>query len=147
MRVFSRTRWWWTAAVISSDGIGARFSSQSRSDSTMIRAPAAIALETLVRSCSIASASAGAAAVDVEVAGDPDGGEAGQVAVVVDVQDLGELVVVDDRERQEHLPAGRRGGLRAGSAPGRRCGPRLVTSSSRMASSGGLVTWANSWPK
>ena len=47
MRVFSRTRWWWTAAVISSDGIGARFSSQSRSDSTMIRAPAAIALRHL----------------------------------------------------------------------------------------------------
>ena len=77
----------------------------------MTRAPAEIALETLVRSVSIASVSAGAAAVDVEVAGDPDGGEAGQVAVVVDVQDLGQLVVVDDRERQVHLPAGRRGGL------------------------------------
>ena len=51
------------------------------------------------------------AAVDVEVAGDPDGGVPGQVAVVVDVQDLGQLVVVDDRERQEHLPAGRRHGL------------------------------------
>src|SRR5947208_1217766 len=38
------------------------------------------------------------ATVDVEVAGDPHGGEAGQVAVVVDVQDLGQLVVVDDRE-------------------------------------------------
>ena len=89
----------------------------------MIRAPAAIALETLVRSCSIASASAGAAAVDVEVAGDPDGGEAGQVAVVVDVQDLGQLVVVDDRERQEHLPAGRRGGLQQVLLRARRCGP------------------------
>ena len=111
MRVFSRTRWWCTAAVISSDGIGARFSSQSRSESTMIRAPAAIALQTLVRSSSIACAQRRAAAVDVEVAGDPDGGEAGQVAVVVDVQDLGQLVVVDDRERQVHLPAGRRGGL------------------------------------
>jgi hypothetical protein len=53
----------------------------------------------------------GAATVDVEVPGDPDGGVTGEVAVVVDVQDLGQLVVVDDRERQEELPAGRRHGL------------------------------------
>ena len=79
--------------------------------------------------------------------GDPDGGEAGQVAVVVDVQDLGQLVVVDDRERQER-PAG----SDAGPGSSRFCSgpmvrPRLVTSSSRMASSGGLVTCANSWLK
>jgi hypothetical protein len=86
------------------------------------------------------------AAVDVEVAGDPDGGVAGQVAVVVDVQDLGQLVVVDDRVGQEQLPAGRRGGLQQ-VLLGPKVRPRLVTSSSRMASSGGLVTWANSCPK
>src|ERR671913_244263 len=88
MRVFSRTRWWWTAAVMSSDGIGERE----------------------------------AAAVDVVVPGDPDGGVSRQVAVVVDVQDLGQLVVVDDRERHGHLAAGRRGGpqqvlLRTEGAP------------------------------
>ena len=88
----------------------------------MTRAPAAIALHTLVRSSSTRLGQRRPAAVDVEVAGDPDRGVAGQVAVVVDVQDLGELVVVDDRERQEHLPAGRRGRveevlLRAEGAP------------------------------
>jgi hypothetical protein len=74
------------------------------------------------------------------------GGEAGQVAVVVDVQDLGQLVVVDDRVGQEHLPAGGGGGLQQ-VLLGPKVRPRLVTSSSRMASSGGLVTWANSCPK
>ena len=49
-----------------------------------------------------------AAAYRVEPA-DPRGLEAGQVAVVVDVQDLGQLVVVDHRERQHDLAArGRR---------------------------------------
>ena len=41
----------------------------------------------------------------------PPGLEARQVAVVVDVVDLGQLVVVDHRERQHHLTTLRRGGL------------------------------------
>jgi hypothetical protein len=46
VRVFSRMRWWCTAEVSSSDGIGARSRSESRSDSTTNRAPLAIAVDT-----------------------------------------------------------------------------------------------------
>ena len=46
MRVFSRMRWWCTADVSSSDGMGARSRSESRSESTTKRAPPAIAAET-----------------------------------------------------------------------------------------------------
>ena len=46
MRCFVRTRWWCTAAVSSSDGIGASTSSALRSDSTITRAPSSMAAET-----------------------------------------------------------------------------------------------------
>src|SRR5690606_39224612 len=49
-----------------------------------------------------------AAAGDVVQAGDDVRLEAGQVTLVVDVDDLGELVVVDHRIRQDE-PAARRG--------------------------------------
>ncbi len=51
-------RWWCTAEVSSSDGIGAMCSVESRSDSTMIRAPAAMAVDTSRRTRSSASRSA-----------------------------------------------------------------------------------------
>ena len=64
VRVRSRIRWWCTALVSSSDGIGAISASLSRSESTISRAPAAIASLTSRRIRSIASRSAGAAAGD-----------------------------------------------------------------------------------
>ncbi len=52
---------------------------------------------------------------------DHDGAEAGQVAVVVDVDDLGQLVVVQDRELQRDLTAaGRRRVEQVALATGRR---------------------------
>ena len=74
------------------------------------------------------------------------GGEAGQVAVVVDTDDLGEVVVADHRVGQHDLAA------RGGAGSSRFCSApvevsREVTSSSLIASSGGLVTWANSCAK
>jgi hypothetical protein len=62
------------------------------------------------------------------------------------VDDLGQLVVVDDRERQHELAGVRRAAPR-GVALGPMVVPSEVTSSSRIASSGGLVTCANSWVK
>ena len=78
-------------------------------------------------------------------AADDDGLEVRRAAVVVDVDELGQLVVVEDRARQVDLAARPRGRARAGCPRARWCVPMAVTSSSRMASSGGLVTWANSW--
>ena len=58
VRVFSRTRWWWTAAVSSSDGIGARSALEWRSESTMMRAPSAMARDTSPQISSSRAASA-----------------------------------------------------------------------------------------
>ena len=112
----------------------------------MIRAPAAIAFDTSAQISSSLALQRRAAAVTSKRPGIDGDREARQVAVVVDVQDLGELVVVDDRERQHDLRQD------AGPGASRLCsGPIVpaseVTSSSRMASSGGLVTWANSCEK
>ena len=52
-----------------------------------------------------------AAAGDAVEPGEGDGLHAGHVAVGVDVDELGEFVVVDDREGQGDGPAGGRGGL------------------------------------
>ena len=56
VRVFSRTRWWWTAPVSSSDGIGACSCVEWRSESTITRAPSAIAADTSAQISSIRSA-------------------------------------------------------------------------------------------
>ena len=73
-----------------------------------------------------------------------DGSEAGQVAVVVDVDDLGQLLVVDDGTGQDDLAAAGRPGVEQVALRARWSPPSEVTSSSRIASSGGLVTWAKS---
>ena len=52
VRDFSRIRWWWTAAVSSSDGIGASSADEYRSDSTISLAPSATAWLTLARTSS-----------------------------------------------------------------------------------------------
>ena len=56
VRVFSRTRWWWIAPVSSSDGIGASSWVACRSESTMIRAPSAMAWLTSAQISSIRAA-------------------------------------------------------------------------------------------
>ena len=58
VRVFSRTRWWWTAEVSSSDGMGAHSSVELRSERTMMLAPSAMASETRRRTSARARASA-----------------------------------------------------------------------------------------
>ena len=84
----------------------------------MIRAPSSIASDTSAQISSSRVGQRRAAALDVVQAADDVGGEAGQVAVAVDVEDLGQLVVVDHRERQHDLAAGRRASARAGCASG-----------------------------
>ncbi len=82
----------------------------------------------------------------LEQAVDGEGRKAGRLSLLVDVEQLGQVVAVDDRLGQQDLR----------QLPGRACSrlpsgpmvaPREVTSSSRMASRGGLVTWAKSWVK
>ncbi len=60
------------------------------------------------RTASRARRSARPPPADAVEPADRGGLEAGQVAVLVDVDDLGQLVVVDDRERQHELAARRR---------------------------------------
>ncbi len=55
VRVFSRTRWWWTALTSNSDGIGASSAVELRSESTITSAPSSIAAPTRVRTSSIAA--------------------------------------------------------------------------------------------
>ena len=112
VRVFSRMRWWCTAAVSSSDGMGASSSDELRSESTMILAPSAMASVTLARTSSSARRRPSPPSATAVQPVDGEGLEAGHVAVVVDVEELGQLVVVDDRER-----AAPSGGTTAG--PGR----------------------------
>ena len=59
VRVFSRMRWWWTAEVSSSDGMGAKSRSASRSDRTTKRAPLSMASDTSVQMASRRARSAG----------------------------------------------------------------------------------------
>ena len=49
VRLFSRIKWWCTAAVNNKDGIGAFSASPSRSDKTIILAPSLIAFDTSAR--------------------------------------------------------------------------------------------------
>ena len=121
--------------------------STPRLDSTISRAPSSIASDTSASISLQPLAQPRAAVGGVERAAHGEGGEAGVLAVVVDVHDLGQVVVAEHRERQHDRAAVRRRRRPAGSAPGRAGCCREVTSSSRIASSGGLVTCANSWVK
>ena len=112
----------------------------------MMRAPLGDRLGDLGADLLEARGQRRAAAVDVVEAAGHVGDEARHVAVTVDVPDLDQLVVGDHRERQHtwRHDAGV-GSSRLASGP--MVPLRLVTSSSRIASSGGLVTWANSCAK
>ena len=148
VRVFSRTRWWWTAAVSSREGIGASSVVELRSESTMMFAPSAMAAEwpggyppgprpgpDRLRGGVASPAGMGQNSPSMAKALKP-----GVSAVLVDVEQLGQVVVVDDRVGKDDLAA--RAGLvaRAGSPRARAWRRAEVTSSSRMASRGGLVT-------
>ncbi len=55
VRVFSRTRWWWTADTSSRDGIGASSAVELRSERTITSAPSAMAALTRRRTSSMAA--------------------------------------------------------------------------------------------
>ena len=116
VRVFSRTRWWCTAAVSSSEGMGAHSAVALRSDRTIRLAPSAMASETRRRTSSMARRSASPpasvgspaapASAHLEEPVDGEGLEARRLAVLVDVHQLGQVVAVDDGQGQEDLAAG-----------------------------------------
>ena len=146
MRVFSRMRWWCTAEVSSSDGIGAMCSVESRSLSTMRRAPAAMAVDTSRRTRSSASRSASPppltgyspCTVTLEK---PGRSPSSLTCTILDRSSFDSTGKGSTICRQD-----------AGDGVSRFCSGPIepdseVTSSSRMASSGGLVTWAKSWLK
>ncbi len=110
----------------------------------MMRAPSLDRLGDLRAHAVEGGSQPGAAVGDPVEPGQHLGLQAGIGAVVVDVDDLGQLVVVDDRERQGQLAAATPGPASSRLASGPTDDDTAVTTSSRMASSGGLVTWANS---
>ena len=119
VRSFSRTRWLCTAAVRSRDGIGALcglgVAVRKHDDVRAERDGLGNLLADLVEG----GLESRAAFVDREQAVDGESAEAGRLAVLVDIEQLGQVVVVDDRVR-----AGRSGGTRpararAGCAPAR----------------------------
>ena len=115
VRVFSRTRWWWTAAVSSSEGMGAQSAVELRSERTMRLAPSAMASETRRRTLldgpaqRLAARRGGRARppglAHLEEPVDGEGLEARRLAVLVDVHQLGQVVAVDHRQRQQDLAA------------------------------------------
>ena len=111
VRDFSRTRCSCTAAVSSSDGMGAMRALELRSERMMTFEPRAMAMLTRRRTSSMASREGLAAAGGVEQPVDGEGLVAGRLPVLVDVGQLGQVVVVDHRVGQDDLSARRRRGL------------------------------------
>ena len=110
VRCLVRTRWWCTAAVSSSDGIGASTASELRSDSTITRAPASISADTSAQIARQRPLQREPAAGHPVQPLDDVRPQPGVAAVVVGVDDLGQLVVVDDRVRQGQLATALRTG-------------------------------------
>ena len=86
--------------------MGALVALALRSESTMMLAPSAIASDTWPQTFSSAASRPGPAPGDGEQAVDGEALEARRLAVLVDIDELGEVVVVDDRVRERDLPAG-----------------------------------------
>ena len=122
--VLSRTRWWCTAAVSSSDGIGASIAvgvAVGQHDD-----PGAVGdrLADLARRPRRAPLAAPAPPPATRYRpGDHQRLQTRAVAVVVDVDDLGQLVVVDDRERQDELAAASRARVEQVRPPARSSTP------------------------
>ena len=129
VRVFSRTRWWWTAAVSSSDGIGAQSVGgvAVRQDDEVgpvgdgLGHPAPHVVDGPAQRLAAGrrgrAGRAGLAHLEEPV--DGEGLEARRLAALVDVHQLGQVVAVDDRQRQQDLAARARPWPRAGCPRGR----------------------------
>ena len=156
VRVFSRTRWWCTAAVKSNDGMGAHSAVALRSDRTMRLAPSAMASETRRRTSSMArrSASPPASVGSPAVPASPTSKSPSMAkALKPGVSPCSLTYISLARSSRSMTGRGSRIWRQAPWLAASRLasGPMVaeseVTSSSRMASSGGLVTWAKSWVK
>ena len=109
VRVRSLIRWWCTAPVSSSDGIGARRRVQVAAVGEHDQPGPGRDRGRHLRPDLVQAPAQGRSPARDRVAAVHDvGGEAGQVAVVVDVDDLGEVAVADHRVRQHDLAAGGR---------------------------------------
>ena len=138
VRVPSLIRWWCTPAVASKLGIGAFFESTPRSERIRIEQPSSIARDAASHSSSIAlrikPAELGSNSVDNVLARMP----LTSIALIFSISSLVRTgsVIVSWREC-------------SGVSSNRFCSQPIialvdVTSSSRIASSGGLLTWAKS---
>ena len=108
VRVFFWMRWWWTALTRSSAGIGARSGEECRSESTMTLAPAAMAASTCSHTSTRAWPRAGAGLGGAVTGNSPSTAKVcqpGLGAVLVDVQELGQLLVGEDRPGHDDLVA------------------------------------------
>ena len=116
VRVFSLIRWWCTAPVSSSDGIGIELAGAVRG-SAVGQDDEAGAVEDRRRHLGadlgepVAQAPRPPARRRVEPAVDDVRGEPGHVPVVVDVHELGQVLLADHRERQHDLAARGRAGV------------------------------------
>ena len=156
VRAFSRTRWWWTAETSRREGIGASSVVELRSESTITLAPSAMAAETRRRTSSIAAPKArppsgvGRPASPAAATGNsPSMAKAlnpGVSPFSLTYMSLARSLrsmTGWGRTIWRHAPCPASSRFPSGPT----VAAREVTSSSRMASSGGLVTWANSWVK
>ena len=138
----SRIRWWCTALVSSSEGIGAYTESLLRSLNTMMRAPSSMKSLTLLRMSSIAVRKPCAPSLTRYKPFTTTLRRCGMVPsssmwMILASSSLSIIGNGNANWRQLSALAANR------LASGPRVEPTEVTTSSRMASSGGLVTWAN----
>ena len=146
VRLRSLTRCWCTAPTSSSDGIGAFSASTPRLDSTISRAPSSIAAET---------SSAISPSRQSRPAPPPDAGKTPRTVCEAKPGCSPSSLMWMIFASSSLLSTGNgRITLRQLAGPGasRFCSEPSwqsseVTSSSRIASNGGFVTWANSWVK
>ncbi len=142
VRVFSRMRWWCTAPVNRSDGTGAYTSSLLRSDNTRMRAPDEIAAEASSRTRSSATRRPSPPSATrynplMTVHSRCGMLPSSLMWMILARSSLSRIGNGNVNWRQLSGPGDRR------FASGPTLVPTEVTTSSRMASSGGLVTCAN----
>ncbi len=153
--VFSRTRWWCTAAVSKSEGIGARLCVELRSERTIRFAPCSIAAETLPHTCPTAASSSAAPCAD-GTAGSPSGSKKSpSTRTALKPADASVASTIKSFARSSRSITGdgseicrQLSGRASNRLPSGPIVPAIeVTVSSRIASRGGLVTWAKTWEK
>ncbi len=146
VRDFCRTRCWWTAEVSSREGIGARSAVECRSDSMITRAPFSMASSVSARHRSMAAAKASpppATSYSPEMVAEANPGRLPSAFIPINLarSSLSSTGKGSTICRQDRGP----GASRFCSGPITE--DSEVTTASRIASSGGLVTCANSWEK